>query len=100
MEKSRYKSKHSSGQKFVPSSVHNLGQYSSEWRTDLYDLRSWYDGYCHTWEPRHTQKRSLDSKLSLYLGHRDVFDNYEGMMFKQFNVVIELYFLTTLEKKI
>ena len=83
-----------SGQKFVPSNVHNLGQNSSNWKTDIYDLRSWYDGFCHTLDPKHTQKRALSSKLSIYLGHRDVFDTYDGIMFKQFNVVMKLFFLT------
>ena len=82
--------KNNSGQKFEPSSVYNLGQFDDLWKTDIYDLRSWYDGHCHTFLPTETQKRSLGSKMSLFLGHRSIFDNYEGPMLKQFNVVIIL----------
>lgn len=52
-------------------------------------MRSWYDGYCHTFDPKETQRRSWASKLSLYLGHREILKNYKGVMFRQFNVVIE-----------
>ena len=31
--------KHISGQSFVPSNVHNLGQYDAQWTSDIYDLR-------------------------------------------------------------
>ena len=75
------------GQKFAPSNVHNLGQYDDQWTSDIYDMRSWYDGYCHTFDPRETQRRSLGSKLSFYLGHRELLNNDKNAMFKQFTVV-------------
>ena len=77
-----------SGQKFVPSNVHNLAQYEDQWTSEIYDLRSWYDGYCHTFDPKETQPRSLASKLSLFLGHRTLLNNYKGIMFKQFTLVL------------
>ena len=54
-------------------------------------LRSWYDGYCHTFDPGETQPRSLGSRLSLYLGHRDIVKNYHGVMFRQFTVVFNIF---------
>ena len=81
-----------SGQKFVPSNVHNLAQYEDQWTSEIYDLRSWYDGYCHTFDPKETQRRSLASKLSLFLGHRELLNNYKGIMFKQFTLVLKKRF--------
>ena len=80
------------GQKFAPSNVHNLGQYDDQWISDIYDMRSWYDGYCHTFDPRETQRRSLGSKLSFYLGHRELLNNDKDAMFKQFTVVDIFFF--------
>ena len=73
---------------FEPTHEKNLALYSENWVTNIYDLRSYYDGFCHTFNPAEAQKRRQNSKLSLYLGHDSIINNY-GRMFKQFNVVIQ-----------
>ena len=76
-----------SGQLFVPSDPTNRAQYDQNWLRNIYDLRSYYDGHCHTFNPDETQSRRQQSRLSLYLGQHSAFQNYPGRMFKQFSVV-------------
>ena len=41
------------GEPFEPSNEHNLAgeDFSYVWDSDIYDLRTWDDGYCHTYNP-------------------------------------------------
>ena len=46
-----------------------MANYDEWWTTDIYDLRTWYDGFCHTFHPPDTQDVSSGRVLGLYLGH-------------------------------
>ena len=41
------------GEPFEPSSDHNLAkkEFDEFWESDIYDLRTWDSGYCHTYNP-------------------------------------------------
>ena len=58
------------GQPFVPDNIYNQAHNSKFWSYDAYDLRTWYDGFCHTFTPSvETQPSGPYYTLNFYLGH-------------------------------
>ena len=60
------------GEVFLSSHPANLANHHTFWTTDIYDLRTWYDGFCHTFHPPDTQDVSSGRLLGLYLGHDNI----------------------------
>ena len=73
------------GQRFEPESKQNLVHHEDHWSYDVYDLKSYSDGFCHTFNPLKPQPKGKGYFLSLYLGHHELMkDNWR---LKQFNLV-------------
>lgn len=77
------------GQQFVPESTHNRVNDERYWRDDVYDLRTWYDGWCHTFRPVEVQPRGKGHVLAFYLGHDHLMNHLESLSLKQFSLVKE-----------
>ena len=76
------------GQGFVPESIHNRVNDDRYWRDEVYDLRTWYDGWCHTFRPVEVQPRGKGHVLAFYLGHDHLMNHLPSTFLKQFSVVI------------
>ena len=59
------------GQKLEPSNQWNQIRNEKLWRDDVYDLKYWYDGLCHTFLPKEHQPKGRGYFTSFYLGHRN-----------------------------
>ena len=55
---------------------------------DIYDLRTWDDGYCHTFNPEQKQDKGFNSRLGLFLGHQIFNSNNLKFNFKSFSLFI------------
>ena len=76
------------GQVFLPSHPSNLADKEEWWTTDIYDLRTWYDGFCHTFHPPDTQDVSSGRLLGIYLGHDNI-PQFSTSIFSEFILVME-----------
>ena len=76
------------GQRFIPENIHNRVNDEQFWRDEVYDLRTWYDGWCHTFRPVEVQPRGKGHVLAFYLGHDHLMNHLPNTFFKQFSVVI------------
>ena len=65
------------GQRFEPKNKHNLIFNEKHWSNDLYDLRLFTDGFCHTFDPLIPQERGRGHILSLYLGYHELMRDIE-----------------------
>ena len=65
------------GQRFKPEDRNNQIFNEKHWSNDLYDLRRFSDGFCHTFDPLGPQGRGKGHFLSLYLGHDELMKNIE-----------------------
>ena len=74
------------GEVFHPSHPSNLANHQEWWTTDIYDLRTWYDGFCHTFHPPDTQAVSSGRLLGLYLGHDNI-PEFTTSIFNEFILV-------------
>ena len=77
------------GQKFEPKHTSNKANHNRYWTYDVYDFRSWYDGFCHTFNPLETQPFDKGYNLDLYLGHSKLFNDHlrTNKMFDYWNLV-------------
>ena len=77
------------GELFEPSSKHNLAkkEFVEAWDSDIYDMRTYDDGYCHTFNPEEKQDLSFDFRLGLFLGHQSM-NSFEEFHFKFFKIFI------------
>ena len=85
------------GQKFVPENIHNRVNDETYWRDEVYDLRTWYDGWCHTFKPLEIMPKGKGYVLAFYLGHDHLMNHLSKVEFKQFSLVIwsSLWFKTS-----
>ena len=70
-----YCSPNCSGTQFHPAAPENqagTGAEVQEWEEDVYDLRTWESGHCHTYSPAQSRPTGSDFRLSLFLGNRQV----------------------------
>ena len=81
------------GQKFEPNHTSNKANHNRYWTFDVYDFRSWYDGFCHTFNPLETQPFDKGYNLDLYLGHLKLFNDHlrTNKMFDYWNLVRQFY---------
>ena len=59
------------GQSLLSSSPHNLAAVAgvgASWQSDMFDINSWQDGHCHTFNPGPAQPADLRYRLALFLG--------------------------------
>ena len=75
------------GQPFRPDNIYNQAHNPKFWSYDAYDLRTWYDGFCHTFTPVETQPMGPSYTLSFYLGHRNLMNEFEDNMLISFSLV-------------
>ena len=59
------------GESFEPSNIHNLANedFNEFWESDIFDLRTYDNGYCHTYNPPKATTTNFDFRLGLFLGH-------------------------------
>jgi hypothetical protein len=58
------------GDLFEPSNENNLAEddFENIWDSDIYDLRHYNDGFCHTYNPKGKQSTSFDFRMGLFIG--------------------------------
>ena len=79
------------GDDFGPSSNHNLAREDilDVWDSDIYDLRTWNHGFCHTYNPPSTLSPSFDFRLGLFLGFNETsFKSFNETNFKSFSLYV------------
>ena len=77
------------GQPFVPDNIYNQAHNSKFWSYDAYDLRTWYDGFCHTFTPVvETQPVGPYYTLNFYLGHHPLMSIFGNNLFYSFSLVL------------
>ena len=77
------------GDPFEPSSKHNLARddFMDIWASDIYDLRTFDDGFCHTYNPIRKQSTGFDFRLGLFLGHQSK-NSFSEQNFESFDLYI------------
>ena len=77
-----------SGQLFVPSDKHNLAgeNFSDYWVSDIYDMRTYGNGVCHTYNPPAESNVGADSQFGIFLGLQSMnsFEDYNLVSFSLF----------------
>ena len=70
------------GEVFEPSNVFNLAREESkeQWISDMYDLRTYDDGFCHSFNPRGEHGLQFDFRLGFFLGHQSMSSRLKSRM--------------------
>ena len=74
------------GELFEPSSNHNLAkeEFDDVWASDIFDMRAFDDGYCHTYNPPNKTTSNFKFRLGLFLGHSAIMKRYQFYFFSLF----------------